>query len=144
MPITLNPIIYDQTFTAYQKRGYEFCTLLASSKNVRQWLFTKYCNCLYGKNERSKFDFVIDGGEWFANEDVFIIDIIRTRKNLWLSFQNNLFEIIINRIKKGSYVYGYFDEYYISEKSAYHNYHFKHSFFIYGCDDSTRIFFAIG
>ena len=142
--LLLNSMADDQTFTAYQKRGYEFNILMALDKNVRPWLLTKYCNCLFGKSERSKFDFVIEGGEWFANEDVFTIDIIRTRKNLLLSFQNKLFNIIINRLNNGLYVYGYFDEYYVKTKCAYHNHHFKHSFLVYGCDNRARIFYAIG
>lgn len=137
-------IANDQTFTAYQKRGYEFNILMALEKNVRPWLLTKYCNCLYGKNERSKFDFVIDGGEWFANEKVFITDIIRVRKNLNLPFQNNILNIIINRIVQGTYVYGYFDEYYVKSKSAYHDFHFKHSFLVYDWNDESKIFYAIG
>ena len=140
----INNISDDATFTAYQKRGYEFNILMALKKNVRSWLITKYCNCLCGKNERSKFDFVIEGGEWFATEEVFITDIIRIRKNSCLPFSNDLLSIVINRLKEGMYVYGYFDEYYVKSKSAYQNYHFKHSFLIYGCDDESKIFYALG
>ena len=139
----INPLGDDQTFTSYQKRGYEFNILMALHKAVRPWLLTKYCNCLYGKSERSKFDFVIDNGEWFANEDVFIIDIIRVRKNLSLFFQNRLLNIIINRLNNGTYVYGYFDEYYVMRKSAYKNFHNKHSFLVYGYDNEAKIFYAI-
>lgn len=140
----VNSITYDQTFTAYQKRGYEFCILMASKKEVRPWLLTKYCNCLYGKNERSKFDFVISGGEWFANEEVFIIDTIRVKKNLNLPFQNNLFNIILHRINDGAYIYGYFDEYYINTKRTYQKDHYKHSFLIYGYNNVSKLFNAIG
>ena len=140
----INLVGKDRTFTAYQKRGYEFNILMALDKNVRPWLLTKYCNCSYVKGKRAKFDFVIDGGEWFANEDVFNIDIIRVKKNLDLCFQNNLFNIIINRLEKGAYVYGYFDEFYIKNKRAYHNYHFKHSFFIYGYECFEKVFYALG
>lgn len=58
---TLNPLGNDQTFTAYQKRGYEFNILMGQGAQVLPWLLSKYCNCLAGKNERNQLDFVIEG-----------------------------------------------------------------------------------
>lgn len=142
--VLIDPSVFDNTFTAYQKRGYEFNILMSINKDVRPWLLTKYCNCLYGKSERSKFDFVVEDGEWFLHEDVFIIDIIRVRKKLELPLQNNLFNIIINRLDNKAYVYGYFDEYYISRKRRYQKSHYRHSFLIYGYDINVKQFYAIG
>ena len=140
----VNPMGNDQTFKAYQKRGYEFNILMGYSDSIRPWLLGKYCNCLAGKNEHSKFDFVIYGGEWFSDEDVFITDVIRARKDLCLAFQNNLFKIITDRLKIGSYIYGYFDEYYVKSKKAYNKFHYRHSFLVYGYEDDAKLFYAIG
>lgn len=79
--------------------------------------------------------------------------------NGFLGFYNSVFEYtvstyddvnsqqIVERLKseliKENYSFIYLDEYYVSVKSAYNNYHFRHQSLIYGFDDEKKIFNAI-
>ena len=138
------PFALDMTFTAYQKRGYEFGIISAVKQDTRPWLLSKYCNLRYLQSSNAKFDFVITDGEWFLNDGVFQSQVIRSRKRTSSFLDFDWIDIIIKHLKNGIYVYGYFDEYFIPGKSAFNKYHFKHSFFIYGFDDEAGTFYAAG
>ena len=56
----------------------------------------------------------------------------------------HLLKKIIEKIKKGFYVKGFFDEFYIPEKKAFNKYHYKHDFMLYGVDEYERKLIAIG
>lgn len=63
-------------------------------------------------------------------------------------YEDTVHSNIVDRVRhelldEHNYAYLYVDEYYISCKKAYMNYHFHHQALIYGFDDERRIFNAI-
>lgn len=138
------PFKFDGTFTAYQKRGYEFGIISAVERDTCSWLLSKYCNCRWDPGGNAKLDFVVTDGEWFASDGVFQIETVRSRKRTSSFLDLDWIDIAKRHIENGIYVYGYFDEYCIPAKTAYLRNHFKHSFFIYGFDDEAGSFYAAG
>lgn len=123
----------------------DFCITLPlcvvfTEKKLLPWYYENFTNiCSTARKKALCFE---EYGQTFMglyNEIFDYCDIPTT-----IFDKNNVCEMIISQLlNENKYCYIVLDEYYISAKKAYNNYHFIHQSLIYGFDFDTKEFLAI-
>lgn len=112
--------------------------VLKANEQTRDWYYENFINicCDNWKNGR-----LLNVGNGFLG---FYCDVFDYTISNYDDFPP---EEIVNKLKVqlnlGNYAFIYLDEYYVSAKSAYKRYPFRHQSLIYGYDDKEQIFNAV-
>lgn len=125
---------------AYQIRNFELGIL----QDKTPWINEKYVNCYYKPACGALFDYCMPEQRYFVKSGVMLVQKFRFNKTIYQLEIFNFLKWAKNLLSGGWYIMGYFDEYYIPEKSSYQYRHFRHSMLIYGYDDESRLFYAMG
>ncbi|EPR10592.1 hypothetical protein [Ruminiclostridium papyrosolvens] len=111
-------------------------------EDFNSWFFSNYIQLEYRcqTKEVNFFTYVICGNS------VFIPILDYKILDLEFIFKSNIdiIEFIKNSIENGYYVTTYIDEFFIPERTAYKNNHFRHDIMIYGFDLNKKIFNVTG
>ncbi|AEY67383.1 hypothetical protein [Clostridium sp. BNL1100] len=111
-------------------------------EDFNSWFFSNYIQLEYRRQskELNFFTYIICGNSVFIPIlDYKILDLEFIFKN-----KIDIIEFIKNSIENGYYVTTYTDEFFIPERTAYKNDHFRHDIMIYGFDLNKKIFNVIG
>jgi len=125
---------------AYHIRNYELGILQTKTP----WIFSKYINCYYNPQANSYFDHYMPEGRFFAKSKPLLVQKFKFDKTIFSLKTFDFLQWARQLINSGWCIMGYFDEYYIKCKTRYNKIHYRHSLLIYGYDDDTRLFYAIG
>lgn len=124
-------------FLSYHSRAFPFGIIQANSKeDITKWACSKSVDfvCRPGS---SKNIFNIDVHDlWGLKEKILIRQTIKIKSQYIKSLDENLIEVIKNAINDNCYVYGLYNERYISSKEAFEKYDFWHDFLLIGYNDN--------
>ena len=125
---------------AYQIRNFELGVL----QKKTPWILSKHINCYYDSKAMGIFNHCMPEKRYFTKFKALIVQRFRYDKS-FLSFDIlNFIQWAKNLIDGGWYIMGYYDEYYIPETASYQYRHFRHTMLIYGYDDESQLFYAMG
>lgn len=124
----------------YHIRNFELGLL----QNNVPWILGQYINCFYHSKAKARFNHCMPEKRYFEKKNVMSVQKFRFNKDFLSLGVLDFVQWVKELINCGWYIMGYFDEYYIREKASYHRRHFRHSMLIYGYDDETQLFNAMG
>jgi len=122
----------------YQLRNFELGVLQRKSP----WIFGKYINCYYDPEAKKKFCHYMPDGRYFQKCGATMVKRYAVENNVDVS--SGVLDFTIKHIDDGWYVVGFVDEYHIPDTDSYLVKHHRHSIMIYGYDEKTLSFIAIG
>lgn len=135
------PFTFDVEAKTYQYSAYELGAISANLNNSHLWAAGKYLSVYFESNDQLHMN---DDDPWSINEGVTTKECMIIKPSTDNSHRKDLLGLIKDKLKTGTYVGGLFDEYFIPQKKPYQKYHHLHDYFLYGFDDSQRIFKAAG
>lgn len=125
---------------AYHIRNYELGIL----QKKTPWILSKHINCYYDFKAMGIFNHCMSEKRYFAKSKAMIVQKFRFDKRFLSLDILNFVQWAKNLIDGGWYIMGYYDEYYIPETASYQYRHFRHTMLIYGYDDESQLFYAMG
>ena len=114
-------------------------SVVLAYEETREWYYENFIN-IYLENHNNICFTEMSFGMLCRYTTVFDYSVSK--------YEDTVHSNIVDRVRhelldEQNYAYLYVDEYYISCKKAYMNYHFHHQALIYGFDDDKRVFNAI-
>lgn len=109
--------------------------VLKATEETKDWYYENFINICCDNFQNPRFLNIGNGFMgWYLNVFEYSVS----------TYDDFPAEIIVERLKKelckGNYAFIYLDEFYISVKSAYMAYAFRHQSLIYGFDEAMKLF----
>ncbi|MCQ2426785.1 MAG: hypothetical protein MJ137_00090 [Clostridia bacterium] len=123
----------------YQLRNFELGVLQCKSP----WIFGQYINCYYDPNAKKKFCHYMPDGRYFQKCGATLVNRFEYDRISGVS-SSEIIDFTISHLDNGWYVVGFVDEYHIPNTDSYLVKHHRHSILLYGYDEATAAFIAIG
>lgn len=133
------PLEKNTWIQAYHIRNFELGILQSKTP----WIYEKYINCYY-KPSGALFNHCMPEQRYFVKNGVMLVQKFRFNKSIYKFEIFDFLKWAKDLLSSGWYILGYFDEYYIPEKSSYKHRHYRHSMLIYGYDEEHELFYAMG
>jgi hypothetical protein len=127
----------------YQLKAFELGIIEANEKSIRPWIYNRYINQLYMVKDL-RFTYT-NYDRWHTAEGVTECQKLCVKPEMIENGSGiNIINLIQEMINSGHYVFGRYNECFISEKKAYQKYYYVHDFIIYGYDESKQIYYSAG
>ncbi|MBO5199479.1 MAG: hypothetical protein J6B85_13355 [Lachnospiraceae bacterium] len=114
---------------------------MSNIQNSELWLCNRFINCSYHSNPVIRSyaeDF------WMFSDGMTFKYMIEIPPAMYENKGLDIIELHKSMLRQGIYVGGFWDEYYIPNKSAYQVRHYYHDHFVVGFDDEKQIFRVVG
>lgn len=125
---------------AYQIRNFELGVLQSKTP----WIYSKYINCYYHPKGTVLFYHCMPEQRYFAKNKALIVQRFKFDKTFLSLNILDPVQWVKKLLDGGWYIMGFFDEYYNPNKASYQKRHFRHPVLIYGYDDETQLYYAMG
>lgn len=141
------PLVTNPPTVAYQNKA-NYLGILLTDQNYEKEFYVDYVNLTWN-TQNSSCGFETAAYNHHFRDDCFLeVEGLYIKNNMRFIGDDDpyghLLQKIIEKIKKGFYVKGFFDEFYIPAKKSYKKCHYKHDFMLYGVDEYERKLIAIG
>lgn len=145
LPFEVNPML--KTYHNLAHPLGIVCGILKNKEQWFPWLCNKYINCHFTAEPEYKFD-VFAPSKFYVDDKIFhFIDLWISnpiwKKMIYVS-EEEFTDTVRSMITKGAYIWGRYNERYVSAKRAYQRYDFIHDYLIYGYDDVEGGFYSVG
>lgn len=135
------PFEIDVEIKSFQNIAFRLGIIKANICNYDLWLSNRMINCVHYIGQEYN---VYDKDPWGYKESLLTVNRLNITPEL---LERNKFDIINKNedaLTKGYYVYGFYNEKYISRKLAHKRWDKKHDYVIYGFDRNSRSFYSAG
>lgn len=138
LSIVKHPYITSRLSTAFQLSAIQSLNQYSDA-----WLCSEFINLRYCPEDKNPCDF-LHNDFWFSNQKMFARESLLF-SNVTLKFDSfDVIQYIIFAINSGKYVTGDYNCFYIPQNKAYHNYHKRETYMIYGYNLLGNIFYVMG
>ena len=136
-PICTSPIVREN-FLAI-----EYSVFQAYEKDLTPVLCNYYINIVSGQDKRVQFSHLHED-KWLVKEKIMHQHHMTWHREMFEDNQDELINIIQKLIANGYYLTGNYNGFYIKAKPAYQCYETNTVYLIYGFNQKTQLFYAIG
>lgn len=136
-PICTSPIVREN-FLAI-----EYSVFQAYEKDLTPVLCNYYINIVSGQDKRVQFSHLHED-KWLVKEKIMHQHHMTWHREMFEDNQDELISIIQKLIAGGYYLTGNYNAFYIKAKPAYQCYETNTVYLIYGFNQKTQLFYAIG
>ena len=137
LPICTSPIVREN-FLAI-----EYSVFQAYEKDLTPVLCNYYINIVSGQDKRVQFSHLHED-KWLVKEKIMHQHHMTWHREMFEDNQDELISIIQKLIAGGYYLTGNYNAFYIKAKPAYQCYETNTVYLIYGFNQKTQLFYAIG
>lgn len=137
LPICTTPIVREN-FLAM-----EYSVFQAYERDLTPVLCNYYINIVSAQDKRVQFSHLHED-KWLVKEKIMHQHHMTWHREMFEDNQDELINIIQKLIANGYYLIGNYNSFYIKAKPAYQCYETNTVYLIYGFNQKTRIFYAIG
>lgn len=135
------PFTLDVEMRAYHNKAFTLGVIKANLKEDYEiWLCNKLINSIQRSN--GVFD-AYHEGLWSIEEGMMSVQTIKLSPSTYKQTYIDIVNLNKEMLKEGSYILGFFDEFFIKGKEAYQKYHFNHDYLILGFDDKKQVFKSV-
>lgn len=139
------PFVVEPLSKQYQYTAFPLGIIQANMEKEKFsfWLATKYIHCSFDLDERfHKFN--LENDPWFHMERILIKHNNSFSKIIKEFYNIDILKTFKEMLSKGYYIYGFYNEEHIPQKSAYKKERYLCDFILYGYDDEKQVFKSIG
>ena len=136
------PFSKDVPCISYHYIAFPLGVMKASLPDFDIWLCNKLIQTKY-ESATNRYA-IVDNDLWSEKDHITTVPAFHITTDIFRCPSFDFINLIINMLDQSHYIGGVFDEFFIPSKTAFNNYHRPHDFFVFGYDDSKRVFHSVG